>query len=42
LPTKRRGRGEGSVYFVDDRKEWVGVASLGIDRETGKRRRIAV
>ena len=34
---KRRGRGEGSVYFVAERNEWVGSISLGFDQATGKR-----
>jgi integrase len=42
MSRSRRGRGEGSVYFVEARNEWVGSASIGVDRETGKRRRITI
>jgi integrase len=39
---KRRGRGEGSVYFDDARQLWVCQVSLGRDPLTGKRRRETV
>ncbi len=42
MPRARRGRGEGSIYYVADRGEWVGSASLGSDPETGKRIRRTV
>ncbi len=34
---KRRGRGEGAIYFVESRNEWLASASYGTDPETGKR-----
>ena len=34
---KKRGKGEGSVYYLSDRKIWIGYQSLGKDPETGKR-----
>jgi integrase len=36
---KRRGRGEGAIYYVERRKEWCASASFGVDPETGKRSR---
>jgi integrase len=36
---KRRGRGEGAIYFVERRNEWCASASFGVDPETGKRSR---
>jgi len=36
---KRRGRGEGAIYYVERRKQWCASASFGIDPETGKRQR---
>ncbi len=42
MPRSRRGRGEGSIYFVESRGEWVGSISLGADPETGKRRRFTI
>ena len=36
---KRRGRGEGAIYYVERRKEWCASASFGVDPETGKRQR---
>ncbi len=42
MPRSRRGRGEGSVYFVERRNEWVGSISLGVDPQTGKRRRATI
>jgi integrase len=36
---KRRGRGEGAIYYNERRKEWCASASFGIDPETGKRQR---
>jgi len=40
MARKRRGRGEGSIYELEDGR-WVGAASLGKDRR-GKRRRAKV
>ncbi len=42
IARSRRGRGEGSVYFVELRNEWVGSISLGVDPQTGKRRRATI
>jgi integrase len=39
---KRRGRGEGSVYFDEARRLWVSQVSLGQDPVSGKRRRETV
>lgn len=39
--TKRRGKGEGAVYFDDKRQRWVGAVDLGYDAY-GKRIRKAV
>jgi integrase len=39
---KRRGRGEGSVYFDEARQLWVSQVSLGKDPVSGKRRRETV
>ena len=37
--SKRRGRGDGSVFFDASRGCWVGVLDVGPDPETGRRRR---
>jgi integrase len=42
MARKRRGRGEGSVYFDEARGLWVSQVSLGKDPVTGKRRRETV
>lgn len=42
MARSRRGCGEGSVYYVETRKEWVGATSAGVDPKTGKRRRITI
>jgi integrase len=39
---RRRGRGEGSVYFDEARQLWVSQVSLGRDPQSGKRRRETV
>lgn len=38
---KRRGHGEGSIFFQEDRNRWVGSIDLG-DDGTGRRRRASV
>jgi integrase len=39
---KRRGRGEGSIYYDEARQLWVSQVSLGRDPVSGKRRRETV
>ncbi len=39
---QRRTKGEGSLYFDEERSRWVGVADGGVDPETGRRRRVKV
>jgi integrase len=41
MARKRRGRGDGSIYFREDRQLWACTISLGHDG-TGKRRRRTV
>ncbi len=41
MARKRRGRGEGSIHFNEDKKLWIGQISLGHDSE-GKRIRESV
>lgn len=38
----RRAKGEGSVYYNEDRGRWVGQADAGLNPSTGKRRRVKV
>ena len=38
----RRAKGEGSLYFDQDRGRWIGQADAGINPRTGRRRRIKV
>jgi hypothetical protein len=38
MARKRRGRGEGSIYFREDKQLWASTISLGYDA-SGKRRR---
>jgi integrase len=40
--SKRRGRGDDSIYWDDKRQLWVAQVSLGTDPTTGKRRRPTV
>jgi integrase len=42
MASKRRGRGEGSIYFDEARQLWVSQVSLGRDPVSGKRRRQTV
>jgi integrase len=42
MASKRRGRGEGSIYFDEERQLWVSQVSLGTDPMCGKRRRKTV
>jgi integrase len=35
----RRAKGEGSIYFEEDRSRWVGVLGVGVDPVSGRRRR---
>jgi hypothetical protein len=38
----RRAKGEGAVYHDQNRDRWVGVADVGLNPKTGKRRRVTV
>jgi len=39
---KRRAKGEGSLYFDQERRRWVGQADAGVNPRTGLRRRVKV
>jgi hypothetical protein len=41
MARKRRGRSEGSIYFRDSDKQWVGSISLGYDGNGKRKRRVA-
>lgn len=36
---RRRAKGEGSIYYEEDRSRWVGVLEVGVDPLSGRRKR---